>query len=431
MKRLFLITLGLLFSLNISAQSSNELNSGSTYSAYASGLPLQLSSTNEKGMGIFGISYSNPASPSLSNPAFWSNSINSQVGVNFGFSNLSVSDSENSGMNSLLQIDSFQAIFPIKKNKLGFSVSLYPKTRTNYNVVSSQQVTANDGSEISLISNQIGTGGVTNFEMGLSFKVSRNFSLGFASGYSFLREKDTETLFLVGRSDATSSVINTQINGTSISNRFGVLFRANSIFSDRDRISLGSTLTLPMEFDSELNSDTEKIIDERAVDVSLISGQQGNISLPLEMGLGLTYYLNNNISFTAEGRLEKWEETDYDFSASEQDALKDRMQLGFGTSFIPKDYRRSTRLFSNFEYSLGVSYDTGHLEISNEEINTLWFSAGLGLLSQNLRSGSSFDLSLQYGLRGTTKNNLVKENIFGINLSVNLTELMFLQRKLN
>ena len=79
----------------------------------------------------------------------------------------------------------------------------------------------------------------------------------------------------------------------------------------------------------------------------------------------------------------------------------------------------------------GVSYDTGHLTINDKDIETLWFSAGFGLLSLNSRSASSFDLSFQYGIRGTKSNSLVKENIFGINLSVNLTELMFLQRKLN
>lgn len=428
MKRLLTLTVAVLFTANLVAQ-SNELNSGSTYSYYGTGLPYQINNTNEKGMGVFGISYRNLDSPSLANPAFWSGAIYSQASVNFGLRNLKVTDSGGTGTNSLLQIESFQAIFPIKKNKLGFSVSLYPKTRTNYNVISSEEITANDGRSISLSSNKVGTGGVTNFELGLSYQVRENFSLGYAAGYSFLREKDDESLVLIDN-QITQSVVNRQINGTSISNRFGALFSVKSLFSGSDRLNLGITATLPMNFNSKLNSGTEKTIAGEDVDVKLSDELTGDISLPLELGTGLTYFLNPNVSFSAEGRFEKWSEAKYDFSIEEEKALKDRLLLGFGTSFTPKDYQRSN-FFSNFKYTAGVSYDTGHLSINNEEIQTLWFSAGIGLLSLNSRSASSFDLSFQYGLRGTKANSLVKENIFGINLSVNLTELMFLQRKLN
>ncbi len=430
MKRFFSFIIGTLLAVNLFAQ-SNELNSGSTYSYYGTGLPFQSNNTSEKGMGVFGISYRNLNSPSLANPSFWGNSIYSQASVNFGFKNLTVSDSRGSGKNSLLQIDSFQAVFPLKKDRLGLSVSLYPKTRSNYNVVSSQVITANDGRTIGLSSNKVGTGGVTSFEFGLGYKINNNFSIGYASGYSFLREKDTESLVLFD-DNITSSVIDRQISGTSISNRFGALFTVRKIFSEKDRFSLGTTIELPMNFDSKLNSETEKVIDGEDVKVQLSGEEMGDISLPLEFGTGLTYFFNSNISVTAEGKLEKWSATKYDFSAEEKNALKDRLQLGFGTSIIPKNYQRpNSSFFSSFKYSAGVSYDTGYLMINDKEIQTLWFSAGLGLISPDSRSASSFDISFQYGLRGTKTNSLVKENIFGINLSVNLTELMFLQRKLN
>lgn len=429
MKIFFSVILGALLSINVFAQ-SNELNSGSAYSFYGTGLPFQTSNTSEKGMGVFGISYRNLNSPSLTNPAHWGGTVYSQASINFGFKNLSVEDVEGSGANSLLEIDSFQAIFPLQKGKLGLSVSLYPRTRTNYNVVTSQKVLANDGNEIELSSNKVGTGGITNFELGLGYNIAEGVSIGYAAGYSFLREKDTESLFLFDN-NITSSVISRSINGTSISHRFGAYLSKGKVFSGKDRISLGATLTLPMTFESKLNSGTEKIIGGQDVEIELSDQTRGEVGLPLELGTGVTYFFNSNLSLTAETRFEKWEETQYDFSAREQNALKDRVQLGLGTSITPKDYQRSNSFFSNFKYSLGVRYDSGHLMVNNSDIETLWFSAGLGILSPGARSASSFDISLQYGIRGTKSNSLVKENIFGINLSINLTELMFLQRKLN
>ncbi len=108
--------------------------------------------------------------------------------------------------------------------------------------------------------------------------------------------------------------------------------------------------------------------------------------------------------------------------------MSDRYRLGLGTQYHPYQLG-SEKFLSKFKYSAGVTYDTGHLTIDNQNIETLWFSAGLGILSP--RSRSSVDVSFRYGLRGTTSANLVQERIWAINLSVNLAELMFFRPKLN
>ena len=143
-----------------------------------------------------------------------------------------------------------------------------------------------------------------------------------------------------------------------------------------------------------------------------------------------SYSFNGSTSISAEAQFEEWDNAEYGFSGEDESVFKNRQVYGFGVQVNPT--RRSTGWFlSNIKYNAGISYDSGHLELRNNEINTLWFSFGVGLLSPNLRTNSSLDLSFQYGKRGTTSNSLVKEDIFSVNLSVNLTELMFLKRKLN
>jgi len=92
-------------------------------------------------------------------------------------------------------------------------------------------------------------------------------------------------------------------------------------------------------------------------------------------------------------------------------------------------YRTEQRggLFSNFKYSLGSSYDTGHLNINGEDIDTLFLNAGIGFVSR--QTASSIDLSFEYGIRGTESASLVKENIWGFKLSLNLAEFMFVRPK--
>jgi hypothetical protein len=106
--------------------------------------------------------------------------------------------------------------------------------------------------------------------------------------------------------------------------------------------------------------------------------------------------------------------------------MADLMRVGFCAKYHP--YKKAqSGFFSSFKYSAGLSYDSGHLTVQDEQIRTLWLHTGLGLLS---RSPSSIDLSLRYGFRGTTESNLIEEKIWAIGLSVNLAEIMFLRPKL-
>lgn len=420
----------LLFFLSISGvkAQNDEGRSGTVYSRYGSGMPVINNTAQEKGMGILGVSFTDNQSVGLANPAYWSSGIYTKVAANFDFTNYSIKDSLSSGNNSLLKIGSFQAIFPILKNELGMSVSLYPETRSSYNVNSVQTFSVGN-TEKEFLSNRTGTGGVTKFEVGFGFKLAKNISIGYAPSYAFLTESENETIVFADNSIASNSV-NKKINGTSISHRFGVLIGKANLFSANDFIQIGGAVTFPTNFDSKKKSETVKQVGAQSVVVEVGNTGTANVSLPLKLSGGVSYFFNSKFNASTEFQLEKWDDAEYGFSAAEENTFTNRYIYGMGFQYHP--YRsRSNKFLSKFKYSAGISFDSGHLEINNNKIETLWFSAGLGLISPDLRTNSSFDLSFQYGLRGTISNSLVKENIFAINLSVNLTELMFLRRKLN
>lgn len=425
----FCILLGITFvSTDFAVAQDDEGKSGTAYSSYGTGMPVLTNTAQERAMGIPGVSFNDLRAPGLSNPSFWGYGSYSRIAANIDFNSFSVEDANGSGKNSLLQIASFQAVFPIIKNNLGLSVALYPETRSSYNVNSYQTVAFGD-SELNYLSNRTGTGGVTNFELGLGYKLFENLSVGYAPAFSFLTEKDSE---FVGFTNANinANLVSRKTSGTSVSHRFGSLLTLNKLLRNNDILQIGATLNLPTEFSATRNSETTKTVGNTTEVITLGTEEQADVSMPLKYGAGFTYFASPMFNFSAEMMNEKWGEAKYGLNVNEQNNFKDRSVYGIGAQFHP--YKsRSKKFLSNFKYSLGVSYDTGHLEINNEEINTLWFTGGLGLISPNFRSNSSFDISFQYGIRGTTNQNLVKENIFGINVSVNLTELMFLQRKLN
>lgn len=427
-KKALLLFLSFIIAANVLYAQQDEGKSGTVYSRFGTGLPLLNNTALEKSMGIMGVSFNELGSPGLANPAFWGLGVYSRVSANFDFTSYSIEDGQTSGSNSLLKIGSFQAVFPISKNKLGLSIALYPETRSSYNVNSIQSVIFGDET-VDVISNRTGTGGITKFEVGLGYNIFKNLAVGYAPSYSFLTEKENESV-VIQEVNNSSNTVTRRTNGTSASHRFGILFTGRNLFNSSDLIRIGGAITLPTDFSATRKTETTKVVGTQQETVQLGGESTGNVGLPLKIGGGISYFVNSKFNASAEVQVENWDEAEYGFSARDENAFKNRRVMGIGFQYHPYK-ERSSNFLSRFKYSAGLSHDTGHLSINNNEIETLWFSAGLGLISPNFRSSSSFDLSFQYGIRGTTDQNLVKENIFSINLSVNLTELMFLQRKLN
>lgn len=413
---------------------ADEANSGSPYSYYGIGSPTQTNTAQEKGMGIIGVSFNDLQSPGLGNPAFWGIGAFTRGSANFGLTNYSITDGQDSGANSLLNVGSFQAVFPVISNKLGLSVALFPETRSNYSANAESSRTLEDGSLLDFGYTKEGTGGLTKFEVGLGYRINKNLSIGYAPSYSFLTQNNKESVTTLNNkslTDLTTSSVNAKINGTNLSHRFGVLATARKVFGARDIIQVGAAYTLKNEFEAKKKRETVKTLgDTFGSEIQIGATEQETISLPSRLSGGISYFAGPSFSLSVEGMFEDWSNAEYGFDATQEASFSDRFMIGVGTQF--NAYNSNSRGFlSNFEYTAGVSYDSGYLNIEGQDIETLWFSAGLGMISPIVRSQSSFDFSVQYGIRGTTDNNLVKENIWAFNLSVNLAELMFFKRKLN
>ena len=65
--------------------------------------------------------------------------------------------------------------------------------------------------------------------------------------------------------------------------------------------------------------------------------------------------------------------------------------------------------------------------LSNQQINDFGITFGVGL--PMYRSSSTINIAAEIGRRGTKKNNLIEEKYAKLNLSVNLHDLWFIQRR--
>ncbi len=432
----FLSSLIIIFAFSIggvvNAQDQDLANSGSFYSGFGFGSPADNYSPNTIGMGLTGVSTFSNSSANISNPALWGLSGFTHGSVAVSMMNYNARDQFNSSRKALFAFEQFQLVLPLMRNRLGVSLSFTPVTRSDFQRITEDSFVPVGGiqlDEVDYLTNTQGSGGVNKFEFGAGYRLMDNILVGYSLGAYILSQNQEVTAAF---SDITyrSITYNRDIEGYSFSHKFGLFANKNSLFGSDDQLALGATVTLPVTIDANRSVSAFRTINGQRTLVELDqagSAVDGTVKLPMEINTGLTYNLNRFVVLSAETLIQYWDDAEYSYNSVQEAYFKDRMKTGFGIQYHPYRTEQRGGFFSNFKYSLGSSYDTGHLNINGEDIDTLYLNAGVGFISR--QSASSIDLSFQYGIRGTDSANLVKENVWGFKLSLNLAEFMFVRPK--
>jgi hypothetical protein len=74
-----------------------------------------------------------------------------------------------------------------------------------------------------------------------------------------------------------------------------------------------------------------------------------------------------------------------------------------------------------FRLQAGAFFNTEYVNMYGQQIQDKGVSLGIGLFSK--RSSLSYLISLQYGTRGTTTNNLIQENYFKLGVTLSYRDL--------
>lgn len=439
MQKRLLITLFLCFSTLITFAQSGDgsfVDEGSVYSQFGVGIPVDYGSPAADGMGLIGVSYSEPAVANLANPAQWGNTVYGMATGGIGISSYMAADNLGNAQNSLLYVDQFQLQLPIYKGKLGISASFSPYTRSAYEVTESSTQTVGSGSSqqtLSINSINTGSGGTNRLELGLGWNINSNIAVGYAPSLVFASiDNDFRTTVENSSPDPGTiyfpSSFTEQTSGSGFGHRFGAFFTFPSLLKEDDQLNIGATVNLPVKIDAErVQEDIRVSTDTDNQNFGDITLAEGTIKLPLGLAGGITYKANNKLAISSEMIYQQWSDYENEVKNENTGVFTDRMKLGAGISYFPFA-TGSDKFLSRFKYRVGASYDSGHLQIGGENIDTIMLSAGVGLLSPN--SNSSVDLSFEYGFRGTKSQNLVKEDIWGFKLSLNLAEIFFFRPKL-
>lgn len=114
------------------------------------------------------------------------------------------------------------------------------------------------------------------------------------------------------------------------------------------------------------------------------------------------------------------------------------MFVATGIQYIP-DPTKFYQYWKMTHYRMGFYYNQTYLNLNLHNINEFGITFGLGLPIAKTDKGEStmirrklppiINVSLAYGNRGTTNNNLIKESFWQFSLSLNIHDIWFIKRK--
>lgn len=411
----------ILFFLLITGEVSlAQQTTSSPYSRFGMGdLNSQFSSVfNSLGGGGYAINDSkiiNPFSPA-SYSSYESNSFLFSTGINNETIDIQ-SLTDNQTVNNL-SLSHILFGFPLTK-KIGSSFGIIPFSSIGYSMQNRDDMFGAD-----MLYD--GDGGISKVYFGSSLDLHQYLSVGANASYLFgglNRRKrlvfDDETIF--------NSRSNSLINIKGIYYEFGAVF-SKKIDDNNSQISISINTSNNTNVDAKRTNLVETFeysgTNEIVKDTFVNSVEKGSMILPKYTNLGLAYSLDKWL-FVFDYSTQNW--SDYELF-EESDSLTNSQRISGGLQYTP-DISSVNQFYKRCHYRVGLALNTTPLQINNTQLEDKSISFGIGIPIK--KNKSTYDISLILGQRGTTSNNLLKENYVKIGLSMSFEGIWFVKQKYN
>lgn len=415
----FILGLLVLSAITISAQR----NSASPYSYFGIGENFEAVTVEQASMGGIGVALKDTYHLNFTNPAANADLrvATYALGGSLSFLTLKEENSSQSGNSTNLRYISFG--FPIGK-KAGLSVGLQPFSSVGYSSYDNQSDT-----EATLYR---GEGGTNKIYIGFGTSVFKGLSLGLEAGYIFGSLENSILNERTNVSLVTKYEENVNIRGGQF--KLGAKFEKE--LKNKLNLYSGASITL--------NSNLSAKGNEKMYSLSYVgAGQEaprkvlfdkplnGEVTIPMKtvfgFGLGKTnkWYVGVNQQFQSA-----ISSTNSLFSNTGNYKYDDSSKFSIGGYYIPKVNSISS-YWDRVTYRAGLRFENTGLSVKTgsnyTDINDFGINVGLGLpLPRQL---SNVNIGFEYGQKGTTSNNLVKENYFNVRLSLSLNSVKWFQKR--
>lgn len=428
----------LVFSLVFSFKAFAQEGTASPYSYYGVGSVKFKGTIENRSMGGLSI-YNDSIHVNLKNPSGYTgnnikyyNAESRPVKFSMGgtYTDLQLESTTEKDNASTATFDYLALVLPLGKFGAGFGI--IPYSSVGYKLESK----VNDNLDYRFT----GEGGLNKVFFGLAYQFTKSLSLGVDASYNFGNTRDYAlkftydefgeyTQFLTeefNRSDLSGMSYNFGINyKTYITDKFELVLAATyapEVSLNSENIRTFSTVTYNPFTETTVSVDTEEVnlesrgLAESSVNLPSKYSFGAGIGQPRIWFLGAEYTqvntndFNNpliNIGNSKFVNAETW-------------------SIG---GFIVPDYNSFSKYWKRIVYRAGLRYSDVGLNINNQNINEFGINFGVGLPLGGTFSNAN--IGFEFGERGTTTADLIKEKYFNIHLSLSLNSRWFQKRKYN
>jgi len=114
----------------------------------------------------------------------------------------------------------------------------------------------------------------------------------------------------------------------------------------------------------------------------------------------------------------------YQFNGKYDTNLKDLTKYSLGFAYKDKSVRMNSTALERISYRFGFSYEETQYTFNGININQYSLHSGITIPFGDI---NMIDFAIMAGLRGTTENNLIKEQFINAAITLTLGELWFVR----
>ncbi len=394
----------------------------SPYSRFGIGETNIFNNAINNAMGGTGYAYRRNNSINYINPASYAGVDTTSLVFDIGFYSqwVNLSNKEYSSRGNKTSLSHILIGFPVG-HKFKFALGVIPMSSVEF----STSETIIDSTLGKHTKSYESLGGLNKALLGATFVPVNNLSFGVNLEYVFGNYYKSSTISFPDSVYMYSSRVENNYHINALNLNLGLQYFHP--LKNGDRIGLGIVYDFLSKFPTDnilsrytftTNAGLEYLKDSIHKEES-----KNSIQYPSTIGLGLSYEKPNKFFVGLDGRYMTW--SDFKFQTDYVNTnFVNSLKLSLGGEWRPDIYGN---YFQKSIYRFGLFYDNGMLEFNNSRINEIGISCGIGLPIK--KSNTVINISFEYINKGTTENNLIKEDYFRIGLSFSAKDLWFFKRK--
>ncbi len=301
----------------------------------------------------------------------------------------------------------------------GSSIGILPYSTQNYEFNAPYDIA---GTTIQIANHYFqGHGSVNRAYWANSYEFFHHLSIGVDASYIFGQLNQNDII----QSSANGATLVSTTNNTNLQNLY--LTYGMQLYG---RISKNWNYAIGGTYSSKaalLAASTKLVLNNDSVTLQNIQNQEGYMYLPQAWGLGIALTAKQKYTFVADYRYQNWNGVAAQNEYPGQGytiASAERGSIGFEISKKKNFY--NTRIELSY-FQTGLYYENSYLQINGQQIKDYGVTAGFGVNS--LKSPMAYSIVFQYGVKGTTRNDLIRENYADVTFLLNFGQIWYTKGK--